>query len=181
VGLRLLSAIRPYRAESDAEGVRACVVALQDYERGLEPALPAGNAMADVYVARMFERCAKWDGVVFVAESEAATTPPTDAARRATGSSAPLIGFVSVWARVPQDEPDEPEGDYAFISDLVVLPASRGRGVGTALLAAAERHARSRGAATLKIGVLARNRDARRLYERVGFLDYRLQLTKSLR
>jgi ribosomal protein S18 acetylase RimI-like enzyme len=170
----LLSTIRPYRPESDAEGVRTCFLALQDYERSLEPALPAGSTIADVYLARMFERCAKWDGVVLVADTDPAGALPTAAA-------ATLIGFVSVWARVPQDEPDEPEGEYAFISDLVVLPGSRGRGVGTALLTAAEGHARSRGAATLRIGVLARNRDARRLYESVGFVDYRLQLTKPLR
>ena len=165
----MLSAIRPYRRETDAETVRACFLALQDYERSLEAALPTGTAIADAYLARMFDRCAKWDGVVFVAATDGAP-----------GVSS-IIGFVSVWGRVPQDEPDEPEGDYAFVSDLVVLSTFRGRGVGTALLAEAERRARSRGVATLRIGVLARNAGARCLYEKIGFADYRTQLTTPLR
>jgi ribosomal protein S18 acetylase RimI-like enzyme len=158
------AAIRAYDAGRDAAAVRACFLELQEFERALEPTLPAGAAVADAYLRRMFDRCAQWDGAVFVAV--------------VAGEE---VGFVSVWARVPQEELDEAPGEYAAISDLVVHPEFRRRGLGRMLLAEAERYARTHGAATLKIGVLARNAAARRLYEALDFVDYRVQLAKRLR
>ena len=156
--------IREYDAATDAQSLRACFVDLQEFERSLEPDLPLGAAVADAYLRWMLDRCATWDGAVFVAT---------------VGDA--VVGFVSVWARVPQEELDEPPGKYAAISDLVVRPAFRRRGLGSRLHTEAERYARTRGAATLKIGVLTRNVGARRLYERVGFSDYRVQMAKRLR
>jgi ribosomal protein S18 acetylase RimI-like enzyme len=57
------------------------------------------------------------------------------------------------------------------IHDLAVLPAQRGAGVGRALLAAAEEHARATGCCKLTLEVQEDNTPARRLYERVGFRD----------
>ncbi len=57
------------------------------------------------------------------------------------------------------------------IHDLAVLPEWRGRGVGTALLAAVERKARADGCCKLTLEVLDDNEGARRLYERLGFGD----------
>lgn len=57
------------------------------------------------------------------------------------------------------------------IHDLAVLPERRGQGVGTALLAAAERKARADGCCKLTLEVLDDNEGARRLYESVGFGD----------
>ncbi len=157
------AAIRAFDAERDAESLRECFVELQEFERTFERDLPAGAAVADAYVRWMLDRCATWDGAVLVAVV-----------------GAEVVGFVSVWGRVPQDELDEPPGEYAAVSDLVVRSAFRGRGLGRMLLTEAERYARTRGAATLKIGVLTRNAGARRLYERAGFVDYRVQMTKRL-
>ena len=79
--------IREYDAATDAQSLRACFVDLQEFERTLEPDLPSGAAVADAYLRWMLGRCATWDGAVFVAT---------------VGDAA--VGFVSVWARVPQDE-----------------------------------------------------------------------------
>ena len=59
------------------------------------------------------------------------------------------------------------------IHDLAVLPECRGRGVGHALLAAAEEMARTAGCCKLTLEVLEDNLPARRLYERFGFADVR--------
>lgn len=59
------------------------------------------------------------------------------------------------------------------IHDLAVLPGRRGRGIGHALLAAAERHARAIGCCKLTLEVLDDNLPARRLYARFGFEDVR--------
>ncbi len=58
--------------------------------------------------------------------------------------------------------------DGLHVAELHVDPAERGRGIGSALLARAERAARARGYARISLQTLSSNR-ARRLYERSGF------------
>lgn len=60
------------------------------------------------------------------------------------------------------------------VHDIAVLPAHRARGIGQALLAAAERHARERGCCKLTLEVLAGNAPALRSYGRFGFAPYTL-------
>ena len=60
------------------------------------------------------------------------------------------------------------------IHDIAVLPAHRGQGVGQALLAAAEAHARDRGCCKLTLEVLTGNAVALRSYARFGFAPYAL-------
>ncbi len=57
------------------------------------------------------------------------------------------------------------------IHDLAVIPGHRGRGVGRALLAAAEARARARDCCKLTLEVQDDNAPARLLYERFGFRD----------
>ncbi|HXC59369.1 MAG TPA: GNAT family N-acetyltransferase [Steroidobacteraceae bacterium] len=57
------------------------------------------------------------------------------------------------------------------IHDLAVVPGRRGRGVGGALLAAAQSHARELGCCKLTLEVQDDNTPARHLYERFGFRD----------
>ncbi len=58
------------------------------------------------------------------------------------------------------------------VHDIAVLPAQRGRGVGQALLAACEAHARERGCCKLTLEVLSGNQRALRSYQRFGFAPY---------
>jgi len=60
------------------------------------------------------------------------------------------------------------------IHDVVVLESHRGRGIAVRLFAETEAIARERGACKLTLEVLAGNRAARALYEKLGFDDYRL-------
>jgi ribosomal protein S18 acetylase RimI-like enzyme len=154
--------IRDYDPARDRAAVRDCFAELQDVERGLEPAMPPGAVVADAYLDFMLARCAEWDGAVMVAEEDGA-----------------VVGFICVWARVPPDDPSEVRFS-AHVSDLVVLPAWRGRGIGRALLARGEAYARSRGAERLRIGVMAKNEGARRLYVGSGFREVYVLLTKVL-
>ncbi len=91
-----------------------------------------------------------------------------------------IVGFVSLWLHVQAEELDEEPSAYAFISDLVVLPAYRGQGLGQALLSRAEEHARQHGATTLKLEVLAKNERALSLYTRHGFSAYHTLFVKRL-
>jgi len=155
--------IRDYEPARHRDQLRSCVVELQEFERGLEPALPQGEEMADAYLAFLLERCSRASGRIFVAEVDHT-----------------VVGFVGVLAKFPPEEPDEDPTPYAYISDLVVLATYRRRGIGRALLERAEAFARSSGASVLRVGVLAKNQVAGNLYRGMGFTDYQVQLIKRV-
>ena len=69
---------------------------------------------------------------------------------------------------------------HAHVGILAVSQRAEGRGVGSALLAAAEEWARGRGARRLTLNVFEGNRRARALYERRGFLPESLRYVRSL-
>ena len=62
-------------------------------------------------------------------------------------------------------------GLESYLAELYVTPASRGRGLGRALMESALREARARGADTMDIGVDEPDLVARRLYESLGFTN----------
>lgn len=68
----------------------------------------------------------------------------------------------------------------AYVAGVSVTEASRGRGIGTALLAHAEAQARERGITRLGIGVRTSNAGAMRLYEDFGFHGIELRMFKPL-
>lgn len=154
--------IRRYQP-SDELACRACVVELQDAERRVDARLRPGESMADEYLAQMHERCRDYAGALFVAEHVGR-----------------IVGLVMVLARVPFESLDDPPGDYALVAELVVRHEFRRRGIGQALLDAAERYARGTGASELQIMVLSQNRAARTLYLREGFKPYKETLAKPL-
>ncbi len=82
---------------------------------------------------------------------------------RAVGLASCFFGFSTFAAR-----------PLLNVHDLAVLPELRGRGIGRALLAAAEEHARARGCVKLTLEVLEDNVGAQRLYRAQGFRDYEL-------
>jgi ribosomal protein S18 acetylase RimI-like enzyme len=61
--------------------------------------------------------------------------------------------------------------DVVEISNLHVRPDLRGRGIGSALIAAAEQRAREHGWRRAALGVEVGNVDAARLYARLGYVD----------
>lgn len=155
--------IRAFDPAHDRAAVRAGIVELQEFERVLEPSLPQGEGMADAYLETIFERVAKHSGRVFVAEVERT-----------------VVGFVAILGRVEPEASDEEQILHAYVSDLVVLPAYRNRGLGRRLLDAAEQFARALGTKRLDISVLSKNPAAARLYRDFGFGDFRIQLAKRL-
>ena len=72
------------------------------------------------------------------------------------------------------------ERTFGYISELFVIEAMRGQGVGRALIQACEAWARSLGLRVLRIGVLAGNERAAAIYQRAGFAPYAMNLRKYL-
>ena len=64
------------------------------------------------------------------------------------------------------------DGPVALLDELYVVPAQRGRGIGSVLLKAAEKVVRERGGALLEINVDGEDADARRFYERHGYTNH---------
>lgn len=137
-----------YRQAADAQ---ALVMLLDAYAR--DP-MGGGEGLADEVKARLCSDLAE----------------RTDAASFIAWKDAQPVGLVNCF-----------EGYSTFkarplmnIHDIAVLPSHRGQGVGQALLAAAEAHARERGCCKLTLEVLTGNAVALRSYERFGFAPYAL-------
>jgi GNAT superfamily N-acetyltransferase len=85
------------------------------------------------------------------------------------------LGFIRV-----TEEHDYYAGACGHISDVVVAREARGRGVGTALLAAAEEWARKRAYRLLTLNVFVDNTGARSVYERAGYAPETVRHIKVL-
>ncbi|ALB64095.1 PhnO protein [Cronobacter condimenti 1330] len=66
------------------------------------------------------------------------------------------------------------------IQELVVMPRTRGTGVGKALLAHAEAIAREAGAELTELSTSVKRHDAHRFYEREGYIRTHVRFTKPL-
>lgn len=88
-----------------------------------------------------------------------------------------LTGFVMFSIERGTFEQDRQRG---FVENLFVRPEERNDGIGSALLDAAERALRDRGAEVVALNVMARNEGARRFYRRHGYDPYRVELEKEL-
>ena len=81
-----------------------------------------------------------------------------------------IVGFACVWeCETKAEENYLVPGKFAYLSDLVLLPESRGRGIGGALLNACKNWAGQRGISRMKLDSLCKNEVANHLYEREGF------------
>jgi ribosomal protein S18 acetylase RimI-like enzyme len=155
--------IRTVQAD-DSSVLRQLVVELQAAEAESNSYTRDGELMADQYVAQLYVGDPDVPGEVLVAELD----------------DGEVVGYVAVQPNVPQEEPHERFYHYAYISDIAVLVSHRGKGIGRALLSSAENYAHAAGATVIRMGVLAGNGSARRLYSACGFAERELLLEKSL-
>jgi len=153
---------RAYQSE-DQDRLEACILDLQNFERTLEPDRIEGAQMVARNREELVAIVHQNRGQIFVAEV-----------------NAEVVGFVCVRLEHEEGEYLSSLVDYAYISDLVVLPSHRGQGYGTMLLQKAEEFARQRGMTILKIQVLVKNQQATSVYLHAGFRPYELALLKSL-
>ncbi|MGH7467774.1 MAG: GNAT family N-acetyltransferase [Longimicrobiales bacterium] len=155
--------IRAYRAPHDFAAVRRCQMALQDFERSLDPRLPSGEDIVDAYLALLLDRCARFAGALFVAELDGRVT-----------------GFVSVLGAYRSDDITNDPTTHAYVDDLVVLDEYRSRGFGRALLQHAEAYAIACGRSSIRLRVKSGNRHALEFYNRGGYRDFEHELEKRL-
>lgn len=155
--------IRRLNRRTDLEGMRACIIQLQDFERDLDPRMPSGAEIVEDYLLDLFQRCSQYDGRILVADV-----------------SAQVAGYVMILTRFRSDEIEDGDLEVGLVGDVVVHEAFRRQGIARALLAAAEAHAVERRVRWLRIGVLACNQTAVDLYASLGFSPYAIHLEKAL-
>ncbi len=147
---------------SDRPALTSFIAALQDFETTLHANRRRGAEIAETYLGWLDGEVAAGDGAILVAEREGQA-----------------IGFVSCWAERDDDMlVKEAERAFGYVADLFVEAAFRRRGVGVALLAAAEAHLAGLGLTQFRISALAANADACAVYERLGYTAYEVVYEK---
>lgn len=135
--------IRP-AVEADLDTVGAICVAAYDAAGQLEPGSPYAATLSDA-------RSRMADGLLLVAERDGVVVGTTT-----------ITPPGSEFREIGRDD----EVEFRF---LAVAPEAWRTGVGDALVAACEQHARETGAAALAICVRDTNTSAAAMYERMGF------------
>ena len=154
--------IRPFEPR-DRTALDTCVRELQTHELQYEPRMKPADDVIHTYVDNQLAQCDEFNGAVLVAEVD--------------GS---VIGYTTIFAAMPNDDPDEIDYTYAYVADLAVNHTHRGQGIGKSLLIAASNFAREHGATCLRISVLAQNTEAASLYKRFGFSPRVVELEMSV-
>lgn len=88
-----------------------------------------------------------------------------------------VVGFATVSVERGTFELDATRG---VLSNLYVKPPFRDRGIGAALLEAAEERLAARGVEVVTLEAMATNEAARRFYRRHGYETYRVAMERSL-
>ena len=91
-----------------------------------------------------------------------------------------VVGMIELYLKRPRDPEGAQKARVKVDLGLAVAPDWRGRGVGTALLRAAEDWARSQGAERMVLDLNAANDGALRLYERLGYAVHSLDMDKPI-
>jgi GNAT superfamily N-acetyltransferase len=161
-----MSAVRIRHAQwpRDEDAAREFIMGSQHFEHAVEPNRRLDPPVASEHLAKLKDDVARHGGCFLVAVDD------TD---RALG-----------WAVAHEDDDDAyvlpQERRFVYISELFVVEAARGTGVGRVLIAACEDWARRRGIGVMHIAVLSANTRAAGIYTQAGYAPYSLRLRKYL-
>ena len=154
--------IRPAR-DADREALLEQTRLLNLHEEPITGNRRLDRAGAEETLAAAEARVARSDGAVLVAEAEGW-----------------VVGhLVLTYATAPVYVREEFR-PYANIDELFVRDDCRGRGIGQALMAEAERIAVERGYRQMLVGVQSGNVSAEAAYARFGFAPFSLELIKRI-
>jgi ribosomal protein S18 acetylase RimI-like enzyme len=135
---------------------------LQAFEKTIESNRADPQSIRGLYIDGLLADCERTSGALIVA----------DLNKR-------IVGFVCIFCRVKSDTTEQGR-EHAYLSDLIVLEPYRRQGIGSQLMQAAETYAISRGATRIRVGVLAGNSGALRLYRNMGYRESEIVLEKAV-
>ncbi len=155
--------IRHYTPD-DRAALRSLVLDLHEEVRRYDPDLVLGEDFLVGYFEQLLAKQAGSAGGIYLAVTPEGT----------------VVGYVVLYGRLHPPGADERPDPYAWVAELYVRSSLRDQGLGEALLARAEAHARDLGVYKIELAVVAENAAARRFYERQGYRDRSLVMTKRL-
>jgi GNAT superfamily N-acetyltransferase len=155
--------IRDARWPEDESAAVSFIDGLQKFESQFEPNRRIDPQVGADYFAELMKRVGNQEGRAFIADRNGA----------AVGWAVFLVEKEAVYVL-------EEERRVGYVAELFVGESARGAGMGKALIAACEAHARGTGLKVLMIGVLPKNTRARSVYKAAGFSPYSDQLRKYL-
>jgi GNAT superfamily N-acetyltransferase len=155
--------IRDARWPEDEIAAISFINGLQKFEYRFEANRRIDPQVGADYFRELMKRVAENNGRVLIAEQE--------------GGNVGWAVFLIEPEAIYVNESDRRTG---YIAELFVEEDARGTGIGKALIAACEAHARASGLKVLMIGVLPANVRARSVYQTAGFAPYSEQLRKYL-
>jgi ribosomal protein S18 acetylase RimI-like enzyme len=142
-------AVRPYRLPDDIEGLARVFLDSARYHEEIDDLPPLMSPATMEYARTRFARIKPDDKRgLFVAEVDGEVVGHIEVSMRRDDDA----GFVG-----------------AYVEELAVAEAWRGRGVGTRLMAHGEKWAQDNGARSIMLDHLHTNAGAARLYERLGY------------
>jgi GNAT superfamily N-acetyltransferase len=155
--------IRPARPD-DRELLVKLLTLFQDDERAIHPNRRPGADVGEIALADIERDNAAHNGIILIAERDGEA-----------------VGFVACHEDHDDDALIYAETrDHGYVSDIFVLHAHRGHGVGGALLDAAEDHLAKRGFTRVRLWVLVDNSHSRAIYEARGYRGYEMIYEKDL-
>lgn len=89
--------IREFDRDTDFEGIRACLIELQDFERTIDGRKPPGEQIVNACISDTLSKCAESHGRIFVAYEKGK-----------------IAGYATVLAGVRSDSLDDGDLEYAY-------------------------------------------------------------------
>jgi GNAT superfamily N-acetyltransferase len=91
-----------------------------------------------------------------------------------------VVGVLEIVMKPPIDRDGRIPRRVALVDNVVVRASHRGSGIGSRLMARAESWALEHGVDAIELNVWATNADAKRLYERLGYVTRLVRMERAL-
>lgn len=158
--------VREYQ-ESDRTGFVKLMEQLMDYIASIDDLkrIRRMPGFSESFAQRMLQKIAEDNGIIYVAELDSE-----------------LVGVVvgTMPEQSKEDQLEHVPSKFGEVLELVVKAGYRGKGIGTMLMNKLEEYFRENNCSILGVGVLAPNKDAHRLYVKLGYKDRSFYMTKGI-
>ncbi len=153
--------IREYTKE-DVKGIKDCLIEIQEFEKLLDSERLSGIEVAHEYLEKLLEIIRQEKGKIFIVEIEEE-----------------IVGMISI--TIEDDiKHYRKSRKVAFITDAMILPEFKDKGIIKELLETAERYAKSIGIHVIQTAVLSKHTEGIEGFQRNGFSNYEIILQKKL-
>lgn len=154
--------IRQYK-ERDEKEFKQSIIDLQNFECAFDPEMLSGETTVDAWFNHVIEENKQKDGQIYIAEIDGKA-----------------IGFISLRTEPKGEEILLPNIKSVFISDFIVNPEFRGKGIGKLLMAKADEYAKEKNISYIKLSVFSANTNANEMYHKLGFENQSITMLKKL-